>query len=167
MIVNRAQLADVFGCSLPTVDSWVRLGCPVVQKGSRGIEWKFDTAAVAKWRSDRVVQDATGDKQQDSDEIERRTKRAKMLQAELDLAKARGDVATISDFERVQAARAAVIRQNVMNVPQRAVLQLLGCTDETEFKDKLKRELTIALDTASTAALDLADDPDEDDTDTE
>lgn len=163
MIANRAQLAEVFGVSLPTVDRWVTAGCPVVQRGSRGVEWQFDTSAVAKWRQDRAVQDATGADKQDTDEIERRTKLAKMRGAELELANALKLVAPIEEFERVQAARAAVIRQNVLNVAQRACIQLLGCTDEAEFKKKLRAELTLALDTAANAALELPDDDDEND----
>jgi len=42
--VNGKQLADVFGVSLPTVDAWVRQGCPSDQQGGRGREWVFDTA---------------------------------------------------------------------------------------------------------------------------
>lgn len=161
--VNRTQLAEVFGVSMPTVDGWVRAGCPVLQRGSRGVEWAFDTAAVAKWREDRAVTDATGDTQQDEAEIDRRTKRAKMLQAELELAKARGEVAPVREAERLWAAKMAIIRQNILNVPQRAVLQLLGCHDETEFKTKLKKELALALDTASTAEVELVDEATEDD----
>lgn len=160
---NRTQLAEIFGVSMPTVDGWVRNGCPVVQRGGRGVEWQFATGDIARWLRDRAVQDATGDTQADEAEIERRTKRAKMLQAELELAKARSEVAPVREFERVQAARYAVIRQNMMNVPSRAVLQLLGCTDEAEFKDKLRKELALALETAANAGLDLAEDDDEQD----
>lgn len=162
MLVNRGQVADVFGVSPPTVDAWVRAGCPIEQRGQRGVQAQFDTAKVAKWLRDRAVTDATGETQQDEAEIDRRTKRAKMLQAELELAKARGEVAPIREFERAQAARYAIIRANVMNVPQRAVLQLLGCTDESEFKAKLKRELVLALQTAAEASLDLPAEDDED-----
>lgn len=165
MLVNRTQLAEVFGVSMPTVDGWVRAGCPVVQRGGRGVEWKFESADVAKWRQDRAIQDATGTDKQDTDEIERRTKLAKMRQAELELAKDLKLVAPIEEFERVQAARAAVIRQNVLNVAQRACIQLLGCTDEAEFKKKLRAELTLALDTAANAALELPDDDDDENDD--
>jgi phage terminase Nu1 subunit (DNA packaging protein) len=162
VIVNRAQLADIFGISLPTVDAWKRAGCPVLQHGAKGVAMQFDTAAVTKWRQQVILADATGDKQQDADEIDRRTKRAKMRQAELDLAKEMGLVAPIRDFERVQAARAAVVRQNIMNVPARAVLQLLGCTDESTFKQVLRKELTLALEQSANAALDLPEDDAED-----
>lgn len=160
--VNRNELAGVFGCSLPTVDAWVRAGCPVVQRGSKGVPWIFNTADVAKWRQDRAVTDATGDSQADESEIERRTKRAKMLQAELAFAKESGLVSSIRDFERVQAARYAVIRANIMNVPARAVLRLLGETDETQFKKVLRAELVLALDAAAKEQLEISDD-DEDD----
>jgi phage terminase Nu1 subunit (DNA packaging protein) len=160
VIVNRTQLAEVFGVSMPTVDGWVRAGCPVVQRGSRGVEWQFETADVAKWRQDRAVTDATGDTQQDGAEIDRRTKRARMLQAELELAESMKQVAPVDEFKRVQAARAAMVRQNVMNVAARAVLRLLGETDESTFKRVLRDELTLALRTAYETPVEL---PDEDD----
>lgn len=162
-IVNRTGLSEVFGVSLPTVDAWVRQGCPYVKRGiGRGQQWEFSTADVAKWLQERAADAVAGDARQDLDEIERRTKRAKMLQAELDLAKARGEVAPISEFERVQAARYALIRANCLNIPGRAVLRLLGETDEATFKRVLREEVVLALETSANAALDLPED-DEDD----
>lgn len=49
-IVNRAELADLFGVSLPTIDSWVRKGCPVVERGGRGREWQFHVSEIFNWR---------------------------------------------------------------------------------------------------------------------
>lgn len=86
---------------------------------------------------------------------------AEATRAELQLAKERGEVALIDEFARVQSARYAIIRQNIMQVPQRAVLQLLGCTQETEFKAKLKDELTLALKTAAETEPDLTDETDD------
>lgn len=87
--------------------------------------------------------------------------RAEASMAELELLKARGQVAMVADFERVQAARYAMIRANCLNVPQRAVLQLLGETREETFKAKLKAELILALKTAANATLELPDEPDD------
>lgn len=53
-IVNRKQAASYCGVSLPTLDAWVKKGCPYVQRGSKGKEWKFDLALVSAWR-DRYV----------------------------------------------------------------------------------------------------------------
>lgn len=157
--VNRTGLSEVFGVSLPTVDTWVRGGCPALQRAGKGQQWVFDTAAVAKWLRDRAVADATGEVQQDEAEIELRTKRAKMLAAELELAKSRAEVAPVKEFERVQAARWAMVRANCLNIPQRAALQLLGETDEATFKRKLRAEIVLALETAASAQLDASEDP--------
>lgn len=47
---NKAELAEFFDVSLPTIESWVRRGCPVVQQGRKGVSWVFDLRAAAKWR---------------------------------------------------------------------------------------------------------------------
>jgi phage terminase Nu1 subunit (DNA packaging protein) len=134
---------------------------PVVQRGSRGVEWVFDLAEVIRWRVDRAAKDAAADAPDGLEEIEKRTAAAKMLKAELELAQARGDVAPIREFERAQAKAFAEVRANVMNVPQRVVIQLLGETNETRFKEVLRGELTLALQAAAEADLTLADEGDD------
>lgn len=162
--LNRTGVSEFFGVALNTVDSWVRQGCPVVQRGSgKGQPWKFNSADIAQWLRAKAAEEASGTAHADDAEINRRTKAAGMLIAELNLAKARGEVATIIDFERAQAAAFAQIRANVMNVPQRVVTQLLGETDETEFKRKLRIELVLALEAAQQAELVLPDESTESD----
>jgi terminase small subunit / prophage DNA-packing protein len=161
--LNRAGLAEHLAVSLPTIDRWVKDGMPVVTRGSRGVEWVFDLAEVIRWRIERATADANADAPDDIAQIEKRTAQAKMLTAELELAKKKGEVAPVRDFERAQAKVFAQIRANVMNVPQRCVIQLLGETDETIFKDKLRKELTLALQAAAEADLTLEDDEDESD----
>ena len=52
--VNRAGLAEILGVSLPTVDSYVKRGCPYVSQADRdnGVPWVFDTAEVIEWLKD-------------------------------------------------------------------------------------------------------------------
>lgn len=159
--LNRSGLAEHMGVSLPTIDRWVKDGMPVVQRGARGIEWVFDLADVISWYARRQAE-AAGGAVDDLKEIEKRTARAKMEQAELGLAHARGQVAPIAEFQRVQSSMMAIIRQNILNVPQRAVLQLLGETDETTFKQKLRAELTLALEQSASADLNVDDDEEPD-----
>ena len=159
-IVNRTGLSEVFGVALNTIDSWVRQGCPVVQKGGgKGQEWQFNTAHVSKWLRDRDVEEATGGIPDDIEMLRIRKQKAETELAELELATKKGEVALIAEFERIQAMVFAAIRANVMNVPQRAVLQLLGETDERVFKEKLKTELVLALETS--AESDFEDDEDD------
>lgn len=160
--LNRSGLAEHMGVSLPTIDRWVKEGMPVIQRGARGVEWAFDLPDVIRWWADRKVEAATGGVD-DLGEIEKRTAKAKMEQAELALAEAKRLVAPVAEFERAQAAMMAAIRQNVMNVPQRAVLQLLGETNETTFKQKLRAELVLALEQSAAAEMMPPDDDDGED----
>lgn len=153
-IVSRTDLADVFGVSMPTVDTWVRQGCPVVKRGSKGISWEFATADVAEWLRERAAAELTGDGN-NLDEIERRTKMAKMIVAELEVAEAKKQVALVSEFERAQSMFAAAIQASVMQVTQRVVIRLLGETDEATFKKVLNGELAAALRQAAEAEVDL------------
>lgn len=145
LIVNRSQLAATFGVSLPTVDQWVRSGCPHVTKGAQGQSWKFNTADVTQWRISTAVAEATGDADALENDLRRRRMLADTKHAELNLAKAQGEVAPLSEFEREWARAFTTVQVNVMNVPQRAVVRLLGCTDEAEFKEVLAEELRLAL----------------------
>lgn len=155
--VNRTGLATAFGVSMPTVDAWIKAGCPVAQRASKGVQWAFDPKAVMEWRIERAVAEATGEKVQDEDAIDLRKKKAQMLRAELEVAEAMKLVAPIREFERAMAKMCAEIRSNVLNVPQRVVTQLVGCTDEAQFKVVLRAELVLALQAASNAELTLSD----------
>lgn len=143
--VTRQGLADIFGVSLPTIDNWVRQGCPYISKGGRGQEWQFNTAQVSKWLRDRDVEEATGGIPDDLEELKLREQKAKTELTELELAQKKGEVALISEFERIWAMSMGQLRQNILGVPQRAVLQLLGETDEMAFKEKLRAEIVLAL----------------------
>lgn len=158
--VNRTGLADVFGVALPTVDGWIRNGCPVIQRGAKGREWKFDTAAVMGWLRDRAVEEATGETQADEAEINRRRKTADMLLAELNLAKAKAVVAPLDQVERKLAGVFAEVRANMRNIPGRIASTLVGETDERRLKQVLLSEIDMALE--SLAAMDLLAEDDAD-----
>lgn len=161
MILNRADTASALGISGPTLDKWVRDGCPVKKKAGRGISSEFVLADVMNWRIERERAAAGGEDERDEQALKLRKLAADTGKAELEFAKARGDVAPVKDFERAQAKFNASIRANVMNVPARVVLQLLGESDETRFKAVLRSELTLALQQAAEAEMDLDDDEDD------
>lgn len=155
--VNKAELCSLMGVTPPTVDGWVRNGCPIKQKGARGVASTFNTAEVMKWLRDKAREEGSGTALADEAELKRRKLASEAEKAELDLAKAKGEVAPVREFERATAMLMAAIRSNVMNVPGRAVLQLLGESDELVFKSKLRAELTLALETAAEEDLDPTD----------
>ena len=82
-----------------------------------------------------------------------RLTKAQADRAELEFAKARGDVAPLDQIELAWSRMFAAIRANIMNVPARTVLQLLGETNETKFKATLRAELTLALEQSAQADI--------------
>lgn len=159
MIVNRQGLADAMGYSLPIIDRWIREGCPVRTRGRKGVQWEFYLPDVIEWRGAKGKREApVSEEKASEDDLKRRKLAAETGKAELEFAIARGEVAPVREFERAQAKMMAAIRTNVLNVAQRAVLQLLGETDETEFKRKLRAELTLALEQSAQIDFDLDDD---------
>lgn len=159
--LNRAELAAALDVSLPTIDRWRKDGMPVVTRGSKGIEWAFCLKDVIAWRIKQQVDAAGGDGPSDMETIDKRTAAAKMEKAELELAIAKGEVAPIREFEIAHAKRMAIIRQSVLNVVGRSVMQLLGCRDETEFRQKLRAELVLALEQSASGEIDVTEDDDE------
>lgn len=155
----------MFGVSVPTIDGWLRNGCPVIDKGGSGRVGRYNTADVADWLRQRAREEASGNVQANENQLRLRRLTAETEKAELELAKAKGEVAPVREFERATAGLMAVIRQNILNVPARAALQLLGETDESKFKAKLRSELVLALETAAESEIDLADEDTEDDDD--
>lgn len=157
ILLNRSDLAHHLGVQPPTIDQWIREGMPSVTKGGQGRAWQFDLGAVVRWYGDRRELSATKKAPSDEREAKARKLAAEAEMTELDLAKAKGEVALISEIEKIWTRKMAIIRANVMNVPARAVIQLLGETNETEFKRKLKAELTTALVTAANTEINLDD----------
>lgn len=161
--VNRLELADVFGVAATTVDLWIKNGCPVLERSTgKGSAWVLDTAAIAAWLRDRAVSDAVGEGPGDEENLKLRRMKAETLKAELELAKARGEVAPLEQIERVVNKAFAEVRANMRNLPARVVSQLIGMTDEREFKSVLLGEIDIALESLAHASLADADAPDSD-----
>lgn len=151
--LTLAELADFFGVSIPTVNAWIRNGCPFVTKGGKGRAWEFDSAAVATWLKDKAVTDATGQSQADEAELKRRKLEAETTKAELELAKAKGELAPLDQVERMVAKAFAEVRAGMRNLPQRTVSMLIGETDERRFKTKMMAEIDEVLKSLDAASL--------------
>lgn len=144
-IVSRATLANLQGVSLPTIDAWVRAGCPVVTRGGRGKEWKFDNAQVTEWRIDRKVAEATGAEKADTEELRRRKLLAETELAELDVARERGQVVSVEQLQRNLGNLFAEISINLRNIPGRVCASLVGLTDERRIKEIILGEIDQTL----------------------
>lgn len=160
--VNRKQLADVCGVSLPTVDAWVRAGCPFDQKGERGKEWVFDTADVMRWREERARAEAGGTEAQDDAALTRRRKLAETRLAEIELLERMGELAPVAQMERVWSRLLAELQGGLRGAfVMRCATQLLGETDERAFKRVLLGEVDACL--SALSDMDLSEDGEGDD----
>jgi terminase small subunit / prophage DNA-packing protein len=163
--VNRKQLAGVFGISLPTVDAWLRAGCPFDQRGAAGKEWIFDTADVMRWREQRAADEAGGQDVQDEAALKKRKLSAEAKMAELELLKEMGELAPVDAMERIWARILAELQSNLRgSFVTRCASQLIGETDDRAFKRILLAEVDSSLECLSEMDL-TEDDSGEDDGD--
>jgi len=166
-LLNRTQMADHLGVAMPTLDDWVRRGCPVVERGGRGRSWKFNSAEVRAWRDEDIRAELQDTRHASTDELKRRKLQAETEQAELDLARAKEEVVPIEQFERALDKAFGEVRAGMRNVlPGRAARRLLGETDETRIKEVLLEEIDQQLealaDTDLISEADVEDDPESD-----
>lgn len=147
-IVNLLGLASIWGLHRNTVSAWVKRGCPYVTRADRnqGIEWEFDSAEVAQWRLEQAVQDAIGDTQKATkDELIRRKLAAETVIAELEAARARGQVGDLQEFERQMTEAAVEIRTRMQQMVSRVAPMVLGSKKVSEIKAILAEEIDQAL----------------------
>ena len=64
MRVNKAELAQILGCSLPTISAYmVRFGdaFPVLERGGKGRDWWFESESVVEFLESRRAAEAEAD----------------------------------------------------------------------------------------------------------
>lgn len=148
--------------SLPTVDAWVRSGCPYDQKGERGKEWIFDTADVMRWREKLARDDAGGEDVQDGEALKRRKLANDVRMGDLDFLERSGQLASIDAVERMWSRILAELQSNLRgSFVSRCETSLLGETDGRAFKRVLLSEVDSAL--TCLANMDLSGPDGEDD----
>ena len=52
-VLNKRELADFFGVSLPTLDAWIADGLPALAEGTNGRQWEFQASAAWAWKCNR------------------------------------------------------------------------------------------------------------------
>jgi terminase small subunit / prophage DNA-packing protein len=111
---NKAQAAEFFGISLPTLDGWIRDGAPVVQRGSRGVGWLLDLRAMADW----VYSEAQGDGQTpELKDARARLEHWKAELAEQEFKKRAGELLDRAQVEKAAATVLATIAQTLRSIP--------------------------------------------------
>lgn len=52
-VLNKRELSDFFGISLPTLDAWIADGLPAKVEGTNGRQWEFQASAAWAWKCNR------------------------------------------------------------------------------------------------------------------
>lgn len=146
--MNRAQLAELSGVSLVTVDTWVRDGCPYISRPVRkGVgQWEFSAADVFEWRIKREREAVLGEvKSIDEAEARRRKLAAEAGLAELELAKAQGLCVSIDDSARAWAQILGACRAKLLGIPAKLGHQVAIESDRLRCEDLLTESVYEAL----------------------
>lgn len=145
-VVNKAELAEVLGISLPTVGQWVKEGLPAVSRGGNGRAWEFDLAECVAWVRKRDVARAT----EVSDtstmaEAELRHRRAQAAIQEIELAERRRQVVRVEDVSTMVADLVTSIRQRLRSTGGRLAPKLVGVEDGQQIRAAIDEEIDTAL----------------------
>ena len=111
---SKANCAEFFSVSLPTVESWIRKGMPVVQRGAKGVAWVIDLCAAAEWRFA-----APADSETDPDLMEPgdRDKWYAGQTKKRDLQVRDGELLEASDADRTFATALAALSNDMKSIP--------------------------------------------------
>lgn len=129
MRVNRTELAEILGVSMPTITAWLGEDPPLpyVEGGGKGKPFVFSTPECIEWWSENkrrrrhapVAHDPfadPADTPESFDEAERRKMVAVADRAELQLAKEAGAIVEIDDVAAILAEMHVRVRSRLLAV---------------------------------------------------
>ena len=112
---NKAQTAEFFDVTIPTIDAWIRKGMPVVQRGGKTVAWVVDLCAVAQWRFGS--QSSGGEI--DPDDLEPIPRKAwyegEAKKRELQIKD--GELIPVGEVERAVATAFSAIASDILAIP--------------------------------------------------
>lgn len=145
-LIDRAALAAALGLSVERVHQLVKLGMPQAARG------RYAPAACTAWYiaylQRLVSRRASVSEEGEADDLEKeqiRLTAAKADAAELDLARARGEVISISDHVLILGDLVAQTRARFLAVPARVAPRILGLPDRLAVEKTLASEVRETL----------------------
>ena len=143
LICNKAELAEAFGVSVAAVDAWLRRGCPHVQRGARGLAWKFNLISVAEWRF-------KGGETQDGDDPEQMSPKERLdwyrgTRERVALEQQRGELIPADDVEQEWMRQISIAKGRLLALPMRIAPDLIGKDEPRDIERTLKAALTDVL----------------------
>ena len=155
-ICGVKEIADVFGVTAATVESWLKNGAPYIKQGGKGKAWQINTAEISKWLRLRELE-MNGLTTESGEELRKRKLAAETGKAELELARAAGWLIPVKVLEARLSNMFAQVKVNMRNIPHR----LAG--DDDELKQRMILEIDLALEHLAQMDLFAEDEVDEPD----
>lgn len=116
-LVNREELAHIFGVAVNTITAWLKQGLPFVEEGREGKAWQFNTADVIAWRVDSVRERVGPKGAANFDEERARKMQADADMAEIERDRARGSVVEVCVIAEAVRREYATVRTRFGALP--------------------------------------------------
>ena len=144
-LLNRTELAGIFAVSTNTISTWVEKGCPYVERGSNGVEWQFDSAAVIDWKIQRAVESVAMSAGDDSSKARRedadcRRAVANAIVAEITADEALGGVVARADAEADIATFCQVLKTGLSNTASKIAARAATMSSAPEIEVMIHAE---------------------------
>lgn len=139
MMVNREEMASIIGKSGPTLDEFVRRGCPGRKAGR---QWEFDTGKVIEWLINQAKKNSAPSKK---GEVELRIAEAEAELKEYKVAETRGLLIAVKDANEALEGRLTTFKSLISAMPGRVAQAVAASNDPAEVLRILKAEVAEAL----------------------
>lgn len=143
LMISQQQIADLFGVSRETIDTWQKLGMPVEFHGGPGVPSQYDSAKCIAWRVESEVRKVQGERPQDwlareqalAKQMDNAVRRGELISADLIEPKLRAAMIAAREYLRNEPARLA---REIPGKPIKEIEEQLAATFDT-FLVKLSR----------------------------
>ena len=150
ILLSKVELAHYFGVTRPTVDDWVRSGCPVAQKGNRRTPWQFNSADVYAWRLRQAEEGSEDYKGRPFEELRKEKIGAEIERLRFMTARDKKEFVDLKVTEKILAKAILDIRTRMMHLP----LEIVPKIEMSRSKAKKKEILEDAINTVFKEIID-------------
>lgn len=119
-VISQQQIADLFGVSKESIDTWQKLGMPVEIYGGPGVPSEYDSAKCIKWRVETEVHKAQGERPQNW------LAREQAIAKSMDNAERRKVLIRVEEVEPAMKAAFIAAREYWRNEPTRLAREVPG-----------------------------------------
>ncbi|MEP3245119.1 MAG: terminase small subunit [Sneathiella sp.] len=152
-LVSLAELANIFGCTDPTIRGYIKSGMPVKSKGQSGRGYELDTADCIRWLTLNAQQTSVGQKS-DYDLDRARKMSADADKAEMDRDMMRGDLVEVDIAVGLVADRLQTLRSRMLNLPSKMATKLAALMKREDCLEYLEKEFNQLLKELSSGTTD-------------